>query len=114
MAINSELFEDIQKYKNSLSDEIVKENCYMTNKTLYNVRTLFRFRSKTYEAKLKYKNKPEYKKDGYLCKSHESQVDQNVHVLYCPEYSDLRVGKDIQNNTHLAQYLQNVLKTRMY
>ena len=32
--------------------------------------------------------------------------------LWCPAYSELRQGKDINNDDHLIEYIQRVLKMR--
>ena len=62
---------------------------------------------------MNFKNNPEYKKEHYLCDSCMSQIDENTHVLYCPSYSMLRENKNLNDDTHLAQYLQKVLDIRM-
>ena len=64
------------------------------------------------EAKLNYKNKPEYKKEKYLCDSCEAAQDENIHVIYCESYKDLHQGKDLNSDKDLAQYLQKVLAIR--
>ena len=104
----------IQSYKKmkALQDEIKKGNGYFFKETLYNARAIFRFRVELFEAKNNFKNRPEYKKQGYLCDSCQSQVDENTHVLFCPSYSSLREGKSLKNDVHLAQYLQKVLEIR--
>ena len=66
-----------------------------------------------FEAKSNFKHKPEYKKEQFLCDSCESEIDENSHVLFCPSYSTLRQEKNLNNDTHLAEYLQQVLEIRM-
>ena len=51
-----------------------------------------------FEANMNYKNKPEYKKEKYLCDSCESQIDHNSHVLFCPSYSGLRQEKNLNDD----------------
>ena len=62
---------------------------------------------------MNFKNKPKYKKEQFLCDSCMSEVDENTHVLYCPSYSALREGKNLNDDNHLANYLQQVLEIRM-
>ena len=115
-ASDNKLREDIQKFKklSCLRDEVKKGNQYFFNETLQNARTLFRFRSEMFEAKINFTNKKEYKREKnlYLCDSCESQTDVNTHVLFCPSYADLREGRDLHNDTDLANYLQRVLIIR--
>ena len=77
------------------------------------VRTIFKFRVDLFEAKYNFKNKHEYKKENYMCDSCMSQIDHNTHVLYCPAYATLRQDRNLNNDVHLAQYLQKVLEIRM-
>ena len=117
-AVNSksenELKMKINNYKklSSLRDEIVKGNKYFFTETLQNARALFRFRVDPFQAKINYKNNEEYKKEKYICDSCESATDENSHALYCPAYSDLRDGKNLQNDADLALYLQKVVLIR--
>ena len=109
------LIEQIKSYKkmSALRDECVKGNEYFYKETLYNVRTLYKFRVDMIEAKMNFKNNREYKSENFLCDSCESATDQNSHVLFCPSYSLLREGKNINNDQDLAEYLQKVLEIRM-
>ena len=97
----------------ALRDELKKGNGYFFNETLSNARTIFRFRVELFEAKINFKNKPEYQKEKFLCDSCESEVDHNSHVLFCESYSSLRQDKDLNNDLHIAEYLQKVLNIRM-
>ena len=96
----------------ALRDEVTKGNEYFYCETLNNARTIFRFRVEIFEAKINFKHNPEYKNEKYLCDSCESEVDLNSHVLYCPSYSALRHEKNLNNDSHLAEYLQQVLEIR--
>ena len=39
-------------------------------------------------------------------------VDSQSHILYCPSYQDLRVGKDLNSDKDVANYFKDVLKVR--
>ena len=105
---DEELKSQIQSYKkmSALREEIKKGNCYFFSETI------FRFRVELYESKLNFKNKPEFKADNFLCDSCETEVDHHTHVLYCPAYSVLREDKNLNSDSDLAIYLQNVLDIR--
>ena len=62
---------------------------------------------------MNFKNKEEYRKEGYLCEKCETEVDENTHVLFCPAFRELREGKDVNNDQELAEYLREVLSIRM-
>ena len=105
---------EIKSYKKmqALRDEAVKGNAYFFRETLKNVRTIFRFRMDLIEAKLNFKNKPEYKAEKYLCDSCETERDENTHVLHCRSYSSLREGKNLNSDSDLSEYLRQVLSIR--
>ena len=73
---------------------------------------MFRFRVELYESKMNFKNKPEYKAENYMCDSCETEIDHSSHVLFCHAYSELRQGKNLNNNSDICEYLQKVLKIR--
>ena len=89
-----------------------KGNSYVKQEYIQNGRTLFRWRSDMFEAKTSFKNKAAYKDEKYLCDSCESEVNQNVHVLYCEAYKDLREGRKLDSDRDLANYLQQVFLIR--
>ena len=72
-----------------------------------------KFRVELFEAKRNFGNNQKYKNERFLCDSCENEVDENTHVLFCPSYSTLREGKDLNNDTDLANYLYKVLSIRM-
>ena len=104
----------IQSYKkmSSIQEEVVKGNEYFFRESLSSVRTLFRFRVDLFPAKMNFKNKQEYKEEKFLCNSCMSEIDINTHVLHCPSYRELRADKDLNNDTHLTEYLQKVIEIR--
>ena len=97
----------------ALKDEITKGNQYFFEESLLDARTIFRFRVELVEAKLNYKNKTEYKKEAYRCDSCMTAQDENTHLLFCPSYQKLREGLSLNNDSHLANYIRQVLEIRM-
>ena len=96
----------------ALKDEVTKGNSYFFTETITNVRMIFRFRMELIEAKQNFKQKPEYKAEGYLCDSCEREIDENTHVLFCDSYKSLREGKDLNSDNDLCDYLRKVLSIR--
>ena len=96
----------------ALRDEIVKGNEYFFKLSLHDVRNILKFRMEMYNSKIDFKQNAEFKKENYLCDSCETQTDENTHVLFCSSYQKLREGLDINNDSHLAWYLQQVLEIR--
>ena len=95
----------------ALRDEIVKGNQYFYSETLENVKQLFRFKVELTESKMNFKQK--YKEEQLLCDSCESTIDENTHILHCPAYTMLRENRQLNNDTHLAEYIREVMEIRM-
>ena len=104
----------ISEYKKmgAFRDEIEKGNKYFFSESLENVRTLFKFRVDLFPAKRNFKENKEFKKENYMCDSCMTTSDENLHVLNCISYKSLRNGLDINNDSHLAWYLQKVIEIR--
>ena len=98
------------KKMSALRDELIKGNGYFYTETLKNARVLFRFRVDLIEAKMNFKQK--YQKEGLLCDSCETKIDENTHILHCPSYFLLRQNRNINDDTDLAEYLREVLEIR--
>ena len=111
---DEELNDELKKYKKMeiLRNEKEKNNKYIKEQTIPSARALYKFRCDMFDAKLNFKNNPEYKNDNYMCDSCESEQDDNLHVLHCPSYQDLRRDKDLNNNKDLCSYLLKVMNIR--
>ena len=94
----------------ALRDEVVKGNQYFYEETLENVKTLFRFRVDLTECKGNFKQK--YKNEKLLCDSCESTIDETTHILHCPAYKFPRENRELNNDTHLAEYVREVMEIR--
>ena len=89
-----------------------KKNDYIKKENIPHGRILFKHRRNMYKSKLNLKNDPTFRKEGYLCDSCMSKEDDNLHVLFCDSYRDLRQGKSLLNDKDLATYLLQVLNIR--
>ena len=99
------------KKMSALRDELTKGNAYFYRETLQNVRNLFRFRVDLIESKMNFKKK--YQNEQMLCDSCESSIDVNSHILHCPAYTLLRQNRQTNNDTHLAEYIKEVMEIRI-
>ena len=111
-----ELIHEISNYKkmSAILNEITKGNEYFFTETLENVRTIFKFRVEMNDAKMNFRNNPQYRAENYLCDSCESKSEKedNTHILFCPAYAPIRENKDLNCDQDLANYLQKVLEIR--
>ena len=64
------------------------------------------------DVKFNYKNDPSNRHTLWRCDSCQSAIETQNHILWCPSYSELREGKDINNNADLIEYFQKVMKIR--
>ena len=63
-------------------------------------------------VKMNYMSEIRYMKDLWRCDSCQTSIDNMNHVLCCPSYSELRAGKDLDNDTDMASYLHDVMLIR--
>ena len=87
-----EIKDEIKTYKkmNILRQEKTKKNDYIKGENISNARLIFKHRCDMFDSKMNYKNNQTYKAENYLCDSCESKQDDNLHVLYCESYKELR------------------------
>jgi hypothetical protein len=99
------------------SSEMIKEKCeikpYIKNLSVIDARHIFKKRSSmTQFVKMNYMSEIRYMKDLWRCDSCQTSIDNMNHVLCCPSYSELRAGKDLDNDTDMASYLHDVMLIR--
>ena len=64
------------------------------------------------EIRGNFKNDSRVKKTGVMCVACGKDEEINSHVMVCPEYEDLRQGKDFSSNHDLVQYFRKVMARR--
>ena len=106
--------DEMSKYKKMsiMRNEKEKKNAYIKEENIPNARILFKHRCDMYDSKLNFKGIKKYKEENYKCDSCEKEDDDNLHVLYCSSYQELRREKDLENNKDLAEYLLKVMNIR--
>ena len=99
-------------------EEIKKDNKkftikdYLKNMNLEDARTKFKLRTKMLDVKFNYKHMPRNEKSLWKCDSCQTSIETQSHIMWCPSYSELRAGKDIQNDKDLIEYVTKVMKIR--
>ena len=74
-------------------------------------RMQFRLRTKMFTCKMNQSSEPKNKATLWECTGC-GNVDTQAHILWCPAYQDLRVGKSMENNDDVVEYYKNVLSIR--
>ena len=64
------------------------------------------------KIKFNFKNTPAYSNTNWRCDSCEKAIDTQSHILWCPAYSELRIGKDINSDDDLMEYIEKVMTIR--
>ena len=95
-----------------MKDESFETKEYLKKMNIADARVNFKLRSQMVDVKFNYKHDPRYTKDLWKCDSCESAIESQSHILWCPSYSDLRVGKNINNDQDLVNYIKQVMKIR--
>ena len=98
--------------KSKMSDEDFKPKEYLKSMTLDNARTNFKLRTEMLNVKFNYKHMPQNEKSLWVCDSCKISIESQSHIMWCPAYSELRAGKDINNDNDLIEYVQKVMKIR--
>ena len=76
-----------------MKEEKYEQKEYLSNLTLEEARMFFRVRTKMVKCKLNQSSDRGNRASLWKC-NRCGHVDSQSHILYCPNYQDLRVGKD--------------------
>ena len=111
-----ELKEKLKEFEKLIDSKMYDEKFvtkeYLKNMSVKNARVKFKLRTKMTDVKFNYKNNPVNRATLWYCDSCQSAVETQSHILWCPAYSELRQGKDINNDEHLIDYVRKVLEIR--
>ena len=100
------------KVKVKMASERFMTRPYISELTLTEARTLFKFRSQmTRYIKMNYKNEQKYAKSLWKCEKC-ANIDTQSHILWCPYYKNLRHSKNLKNNKDLCKYLKDIYNDR--
>ena len=95
-----------------MSGEIFETKDYLKNMTLENARTKFKLRTEMLNVKFNYKHMAQNEKTLWQCDSCQTSIETQSHIMWCPAYSELRVGKNVNNDDDLIEYVKKVMKIR--
>ena len=113
----ADLREKMKKSSKLRNSEMIKESCelkpYLTNLTVNDSRHIFKKRtSMTQYVKMNYMNDIKNTRSLWKCDSCQTSIDSMGHVLWCPSYGDLRIGKNMHDDHDMARYLHDVMIIR--
>ena len=84
---------------------------YMHTMTMHQARMHFRLRTKMFKCKMNYMSDPGFKAELWCCDACKN-VDTQAHILWCPEYKQLREGKSLKSDTDIVEYFLKVYAIR--
>ena len=96
---------------------------YMVSLHLQSARLRFKIRARmTPTIQMNFKNDPKFKANMWTCLGCDTGSedgtnlgcpDTQAHVLLCRGYSDLRDGKNLENDRDLVEYFAAVIRRRL-
>ena len=92
--------------------ESFKTKDYLKNMNMADARTKFKMRTEMLNFKFNYKSDYENIANLWKCDSCQIAIETQNHILWCPSYSELREGKDLNNDVDVIEYFQKVIKIR--
>ena len=78
---------------------------------LRDARTYFCICGDMIKAKMNMKHNSNYAKKLWKCDDCQC-MDSQAHIIWCPAFAPLREGKDLNSNSDLVLYCQQVIKIR--
>ena len=101
----------LKKLKSIMNEDFSETKHYMKNKSINESRIQFRMRTNMLEFRGNMKGSHKTDLSCRGCKKPETQEDQ-LHVMSCSAYEDLRIGLSFAEDGDLVKYFQRVLLTR--
>ena len=108
-----ELKEKIRKLEKLevMKKERFEQKDYLRSLSLEQARVLFRVRTRMVNCKLNQSSSRANKVSLWRC-DECGFIDSQSHILHCPAYQDLRMGKDLNSDLDVANYFKQVLLLR--
>ena len=99
------------KKTENLKEEDCRRKVYMDNKSLADVRSIFRIRTNMVEGfRDNFHNM--HKNTSLNCVGCGVEVDDQAHSMQCPAYDDLREGLDMGKDQDLIEFFRKVMDRR--
>ena len=105
-----------EKYKKLEYNTLSEENCnvkdYLKSLNLPDARLKFGIRSKmTRTVQMNYKGEPKFAQNKWKCQDCWTP-DTQEHIIRCPSYQHLRIGKNLASDKDLVEYFRKVIQIR--
>ena len=105
-------FEGYSELKHmNVPSENLQLHHYICNMNLRNARLNFKIRSYMTDTKFNRKSDKKFAAELWRC-DHCKSLDSQSHIVWCPAFSPLREGKDLNNDDDLVTYFQEVMRIR--
>ena len=106
---------EIQEYSKLRDITSESENLdlkeYVKNMTMRQARTKFKLRSHMLDVKMNRKSDKRYSDTLWRCDFCLS-LDSQSHIMWCPAFSSLREGRNIEDDKDIVSYIDQVMKLR--
>ena len=104
--------EHLQKCNDIKEDDFGPQK-YFFGMQIEQVRTKFRYRTQMTQVKFNFKNDKKFSMENWKCDSCQNDfIESQSHLIWCPAYSHLREGKNLQSDKDLTEYIASVLNIR--
>ena len=110
--LKSELLKMKKLKSGEMKNETFSFKTYLNEMTVADARLKFKLRSHMFDAKYNYSHNPQFTKELWRCDSCQRCIETQSHIIWCPAYSNLREGKDLNSDKDLINYMKNVIKYR--
>ena len=94
-----------------MAEDNFERKPYLANLRQDQARIKFKSKTRMLKTKLNYKNDPKNVQKLWQCPECE-YVDSQEHILWCDGYKKLRENKDLDNDSDLTRYFQQVMLLR--
>ena len=110
--LKSELLKMKKLKSGEMKDERFTFKTYLKEMTVTDARIKFKLRSQMFDAKYNYSHNPQFTKELWRCDSCQRSIETQSHIIWCPAYSKLREGKDLNSDKDMINYMKSVMKFR--
>ena len=115
-ANENDIRKSLEPYKKvkhlNIGDDKFECKQYLSTLPLEKARTMFKHKCKmTENVKMNFKNDQQFSNSLWRCSSCLNQ-DTESHLLWCPGYTDMREGLNLNDDSDLCSYLQKIFAVR--
>ena len=109
-----DLMKQSQSYKKlNLVGEKFGCKDYIREMKIDDARAMFKIRSNMLPTvQMNFMSERKFADNGWTCSGCSIRKDSQQHLLICPGYADLRVGRNLKSDSDLVAYYRDILKRR--